>query len=59
MMNISSNRYQIRSTGIGGFTVTDLQTNESKYVPSAPDAGTLAAITEKQFDKEMANLLGN
>lgn len=55
MMDIESKRYRIRST-TGGFTITDLHTNETRFVSKAPDAKTLAAITETQFDAKMRDL---
>lgn len=55
MMDIESNRYRIRST-IGGFNITDLRTKETRLVSKAPDARTLAAISESQFDVKMQEL---
>jgi hypothetical protein len=57
MMNIESKRFKIVSTGHGGYMVTNLATNETKYVSSAPSAQTLAAINEREFDIVMSNLM--
>lgn len=59
MMNIESKRYQIKSTGFGGFTVINKQTNECKHVAAAPSSSELAAASEKQFDKMMEELISD
>jgi len=55
-MNINSKKWQIRSTGVGGFMITNRETNETRYVSEAPDHNTLAQISEQEFDKKMAEL---
>ena len=62
-MNIESKRFKIQATGIGGYNVTNKETKETKYVPSAdiPSAKSfanyLSAISESKFDKEMEELM--
>ena len=57
MMNIESNRFRIQSDATGR-TVTDKSTGETEVVSQSPNAQTLAAMTERQFDAEMLKLLG-
>jgi len=55
MMNVQSKKYRIRSES-GGFTITNLQTNQNKFVSKAPEIGVLSSMSEKEFDKAMEQL---
>lgn len=54
-MNIQSKKYRIRSES-GGFTITNLLTNQNKFVSNAPEIGVLSSMSEKEFDKAMEQL---
>lgn len=51
MLNCESNLYRVKSTGFGGFTITNLKTKETKTVATVPDTKTLAAAHEREFDR--------
>lgn len=63
-MDIESKKWRIVSAKPGqgtGYTLTNKATNQSKHIPAgqAPSSHHLAAISENQFDKELAELFNS
>lgn len=57
MLDCESKKYRVRSNGFGGYTITDKRTNETRTVwDGVPSASYLAAIHEREFDKEIGKL---
>lgn len=57
-MNIESALFKVTSAGIPGLVnVMNKRTNDVQIIANAPMTAYLAAIPEKQFDKECASAM--